>query len=122
MMKLPAIGGFLGSLAVVCGTFGVHGLTLGAQAASWWETGTLYLLVHAGVVVALGVADEKWHFPGYLFAPGALIFAGTLYAMALGAPRWLGAITPIGGTLMLAGWGLLFILGNSSATKKPKVD
>ena len=37
---------------------------------------------------------------------GAVIFAGTLYAMALGAPRWFGAITPIGGVSLLAGWAL----------------
>ena len=40
---------------------------------------------------------------------GACIFAGTLYAMALGAPRWFGAITPIGGVSLLAGWGLAAI-------------
>jgi uncharacterized membrane protein YgdD (TMEM256/DUF423 family) len=38
------------------------------------------------------------------FCGGTVVFSGTLYAMALGAPRWLGAITPIGGTLLLVGW------------------
>ena len=42
--------------------------------------------------------------PSQAIALGAAIFAGTLYAMALGAPRWLGAITPIGGSLLIAGW------------------
>ena len=42
-----------------------------------------------------------------LFLGGVLIFSGSLYAMALGAPRWFGAITPIGGLLFLAGWGVL---------------
>ena len=42
--------------------------------------------------------------PAWLFVAGAGIFAGTLYLMALGLPRWLGAITPIGGTLLISGW------------------
>lgn len=111
-MKLSAVGGMMGSLAVVCGTFGVHGLALGPQAAEWWQTGTMYLLVHAAAVTALGVAPEKWHLPGFVMAPGALIFAFTLYGLALGGPRFLGAVAPIGGTLMLGGWGLLFLFGS----------
>ena len=42
--------------------------------------------------------------PGWLFVSGGAVFAGTLYLMALGAPRWFGAITPVGGALMIAGW------------------
>ena len=42
--------------------------------------------------------------PAWLFIGGGAIFAGTLYVMALGAPRWLGAVTPIGGALLIAGW------------------
>jgi uncharacterized membrane protein YgdD (TMEM256/DUF423 family) len=44
---------------------------------------------------------------GWLFLTGILIFSGTLFLMALGGPRWLGAVTPIGGTLFLIGWGTL---------------
>jgi uncharacterized membrane protein YgdD (TMEM256/DUF423 family) len=39
-----------------------------------------------------------------LFVGGGLVFSGTLYAMALGAPRWLGAVTPLGGAALIAGW------------------
>ena len=42
--------------------------------------------------------------PGWLFVAGAAVFAGSLYALAEGAPRWLGAVTPIGGVGMIAGW------------------
>jgi uncharacterized membrane protein YgdD (TMEM256/DUF423 family) len=49
--------------------------------------------------VALGARG-----PGWLFVAGGAVFAGTLYAMALGAPRWFGAITPVGGAAMIAGW------------------
>ena len=44
---------------------------------------------------------------GWLFLAGALVFAATLYAMGLGGPRWLGAVTPVGGVLMIAGWAAL---------------
>ncbi len=44
---------------------------------------------------------------GWAFLLGSLLFSGTLYAMALGAPRWLGAVTPIGGVGLLSGWFLL---------------
>ena len=42
--------------------------------------------------------------PGWLLLSGLFIFSTTLYAMALGGPRWLGAVTPIGGTLLVLGW------------------
>ena len=112
-MNLASVGGLLGTLAISMGTLGVHGIggQLAEKQQGWWETATLYLLAHAVVVTALGMADKQWHFPGWLFAPGAAIFAGTLYAMALGAPTWLGAVTPLGGTLMFFGWCSVFILG-----------
>ena len=50
--------------------------------------------------------------PDELFVIGAAIFAGTLYAMAVGAPRWLGAVTPVGGTLLILGW--LWLAGGIS--------
>ena len=48
---------------------------------------------------------------GYAFVGGVAIFSGTLYAMALGGPRWLGAVTPIGGLTLIVGWVLLAIAG-----------
>ena len=45
--------------------------------------------------------------PGWSLLVGSLLFSGTLYAMALGAPRWLGAVTPLGGLALMAGWLLL---------------
>ncbi|MFC3302108.1 DUF423 domain-containing protein [Parvularcula lutaonensis] len=108
-MKLSAIAGVLGFLAVALGAFGAHGLEdrLGQQELGWWQTATLYLLVHAAVSAALGTGDSRWHRAGWLMAAGAALFSGTLYAMALGAPTALGAITPVGGLLMLAGWASL---------------
>ena len=88
------------AIAVAAGAFGAHGAAT-PKAAEWLRTGGLYQMVHA--VAAIAIAR---HFPrsAALLLAGAAIFALTLYAMALGAPRWFGAITPIGGTLMIAGW------------------
>lgn len=107
-MRLRAAGAALAAIAVGLGAFGAHGLRerLAAtpEAAEWWRTATLYLLVHAAAAAALP-ADRRG--PQVCLVAGAMVFAGTLYAMALGAPRWLGAITPVGGILMVAGWAWL---------------
>jgi len=96
--------GFLAALsaaiAVAAGAFGAHGAA-SPQAAEWLKTGGMYQLVHAVAALAvMGVARG----PAALFLGGGAIFAFTLYAMAIGGPRWLGAVTPIGGTLLIAGW------------------
>ncbi len=115
-----ATAALAGALGVTFGAFGAHALDarLGEQAGGWWETATLYLLVHAAA--ALAVARQARGAPaprlgGWALLSGALVFAGTLYAMALGAPRWLGGITPIGGLLMILGW----ILVAAAAIKRP---
>ncbi|QIG81027.1 DUF423 domain-containing protein [Stakelama tenebrarum] len=89
-----------GAMAVAAGAFGAHGAE--GKAAEWLQTGGHYQLVHA--VAALVAAQMGAKGPGWLFLLGAVIFAGTLYLMALGLPRWLGAITPIGGTALIVGW------------------
>ncbi|WP_026091685.1 DUF423 domain-containing protein [Blastomonas sp. AAP53] len=88
------------ALAVAAGAFGAHAAA-GEQQAEWLRTGGLYQLIHAVAAIAImGVARG----PALLLLAGSAIFALTLYAMALGAPRWLGAVTPIGGTLLIGGW------------------
>ena len=88
------------ALAIGAGAFGAHGAA-SPQAAEWLRTGGLYQLIHG--VAALALASR---FPRATVAllAGAALFALTLYAMALGGPRWLGAVTPIGGVLMIGGW------------------
>ena len=104
-MRLRATGALLAAIAVGLGAFGAHGLKDHFQAQptarEWWHTATLYLLVHAAVVAVLPVAERSARL---CLLGGVTIFASTLYAMALGAPSWLGAITPIGGLLLIAGW------------------
>ena len=107
---ITLLGALAGFLTVAFGAFGAHALsdTLTGKAAGWWETATLYLLVHAALATALSASDaEKFGTATAVLLAGAVLFAATLYAMALGAPRWFGAITPIGGLGMLAGWAMI---------------
>ena len=104
-MRLRAAGAALAAAAVGLGAFGAHGLRerflAMPEAAEWGRTATLYLLVHAAAVAAL---PEDRRGPRACLLAGAVVFAGTLYAMALGAPRWLGAVTPVGGLGLVTGW------------------
>ena len=88
------------AVAVAAGAFGAHGAT-SLKAAEWLRTGCLYQMVHA--VAALAIARSHPRCAAALLA-GSGLFSLTLYAMALGAPRWFGAITPVGGLVMIAGW------------------
>jgi uncharacterized membrane protein YgdD (TMEM256/DUF423 family) len=107
-MNRLVTAGFLGAIAIALGAFGAHALkdrlTLIPEAAGWWQTATFYLLTHA---IAIGAVAARSAWPARLWAVGSVIFAGTLYAMTLGAPRWLGAVTPVGGSLLIAGWVVL---------------
>src|SRR3989344_9111528 len=99
-MMIGVLAAVSAALAVAAGAFGAHAAA-GEQQAEWLRTGGMYQLVHA--VAALAIMGRA---PGaaWTLLAGAAIFAGTLYAMALGAPRWLGGVTPIGGTLLIGGW------------------
>ena len=110
--QLAAAGAILGGLAVALGAFGAHALQsrIGADALGWWHTAVEYQMWHALAVIALGLSGFRWtRVPAWLFAAGSVVFSGTLYAMALGAPRWLGAVTPLGGLAMIAGWAVLAV-------------
>ncbi|HEX8486255.1 DUF423 domain-containing protein [Sphingomonas sp.] len=100
MNLLMLLAALSGAVAVGAGAFGAHGAS--GAAAEWLKTGGQYQLVHA--VAALVALRMEARGPGWLFVIGGAVFAGTLYLMALGLPRWLGAITPMGGLLLIAGW------------------
>lgn len=111
------VSGISGFLAVGLGAFGAHGLQARladaadeAKRLAWWQTAAQYHLLHAlalGLVALSIVKAPQARFAGFAFALGTLLFSGSLYAMALGGPRWLGAVTPLGGLGFLAGWGVL---------------
>lgn len=117
------LSGAYGALAVGLGAFGAHGLQRrlshledGAKRLQWWETAAHYHLVHA---LALGLvayllgrhAGSLASGAGFCFAAGVLLFSGSLYTMTLTGVRALGAVTPFGGLLLIAGWVLLAIAG-----------
>ena len=100
MRLVTILAALSGAIGVAAGAFGAHGAS--GEAVEWLKTGGHYQLVHA--VAALIAVRMGARGPAWLFVAGAAVFAGTLYLMALGLPRWLGAVTPIGGAAMIAGW------------------
>jgi uncharacterized membrane protein YgdD (TMEM256/DUF423 family) len=99
MNRLMFAAALSAAIAIAASAFGAHGAT--EQAAKWLTTGGFYQLTHAVAAVALMNVARK---PAALLLLGSTIFAVTLYLMALGMPRWLGAVTPIGGVIMISGW------------------
>ena len=87
------------AMAIAAGAFGAHSAS--GIAIDWLKTGGFYQLIHALTALVL---VQRFRGVAIALLIGSLIFAGSLYAMALGAPRWFGAITPIGGPLMIGGW------------------
>jgi len=91
--------GLSGAMAVAAGAFGAHAAQGAAQ--ELLRTGGMYQLIHAVAALALAQRAPR---PALLMLGGAAVFAGSLYALALGAPRMVGAITPLGGLTLIASW------------------
>jgi uncharacterized membrane protein YgdD (TMEM256/DUF423 family) len=113
---LLTLAGAFGFSAVALGAFGAHGLRdrLAPPMLEIYRTGVLYHLVHALVVLALALGADRLRRPRLcagLFCAGIAIFSGTLYLLAITGRTWLGAVTPIGGVLLLAGWAALIVEG-----------
>ena len=106
-MTLAAISGFI---AIAVGAFAAHGVS-DPVAKDWLKTGASYEFMHAMATLAcatfMQVGARRAQFAPAFFLTGTVVFSGSLYAMALGGPRILGAVTPIGGVLFLIGWGVL---------------
>lgn len=113
----------LGFLAVALGAFGAHALRGKVSDAhlNAWQTGVLYHALHAIALLALALygraAGKKITLPAGLFVAGIVLFAGSLYAMALTGVTRLGIITPFGGLSFLAGWAALFVTLGSEPSK-----
>ncbi len=127
-----AVAGALGACAVAAGAFGAHGLKnhLSPAMLDVWNTAADYHLAHALALLALGLAitasparftQRSMLIAVVSMALGTVVFSGSLYGLALTGIGWLGAVTPIGGTLLIASWLLvirvaLTVRGNSSDT------
>ena len=111
--------GILGATGVALGAFGAHALRselLEHGMKDAWETAVRYHLLHAVGLLALGAwqkqagdADKALGWTARLWTIGVVLFAGSLYGLALGGPRWLGPVTPLGGLAFIAGWITLII-------------
>lgn len=107
----------LAATGVALGAFGAHALKsrLPPELLAIWHTGVQYHLWHALGMIAVGlsaamVPDSPWlRGAGALLLAGIVLFSGSLYALALGAPRGFGALTPIGGISLMLGWLALVV-------------
>ncbi len=117
-------GAIVGATGVAIGAFGAHGLKAYLEAAgddvdavrmlSTFETGVRYQMYHAPVLVLIGLLLARRPSPmlqvaGYCVLTGVVIFSGLLYTLVLSGMKILGAIVPIGGMLLIAGWTLLAV-------------
>ena len=96
-----------GALAVVLGAFGAHGLkALLAEngSAAIWEKAVFYHFIHAVMLFVLAQRQPLSAGPWWCFFSGIVIFSGSLYLLAVTNLHWLGAITPVGGLCLIAGW------------------
>lgn len=116
------ISGVLGFWAVASGAFGAHALksVLSEYELSIWHTGVQYLFIHCVVLLVISLLPAEMRL--YLkkafisFACGAFVFSGSLQILALSGVKWLGAVTPIGGALMLLGWVLIVLAAKPLST------
>lgn len=115
---LLSFSGLFGACGIGLGAFGAHGLQARLAAAgtqSTWDTAVLYHLVHTAALLAVALfassrerSDSRWVLrAGVWWIVGIVLFSGSLYVLALGGPRWLGPITPIGGVAFIIGWAML---------------
>jgi uncharacterized membrane protein YgdD (TMEM256/DUF423 family) len=112
-MGWVATGAVCCALAIAAGAFGAHGLEerLEARQLGLWETAARYLMYGGFGLIAIGLASEVISRPlrsaGLTLSAGTVVFSGTVFVLALGGPRWFGAITPVGGSLMILGFVFL---------------
>jgi uncharacterized membrane protein YgdD (TMEM256/DUF423 family) len=112
-----ALAGVLLALATSFGAFGAHALQsqLPPDRLQIYETAVRYHFFHALGLLGIGLAMRfidasavRWS--AVLVLVGIVLFSGSLYALAFGAPRALGIVTPVGGLALITGW-FFFALG-----------
>lgn len=105
-----ALAAACGFLSVAVGAFAAHGVT-DPIARELFKTGAQYAFMHAvATFLAAGMlrlGARRARLAPAFFLPGVVLFSGSLFALAAGAPRWVGAITPFGGLMFLGGWFVL---------------
>jgi uncharacterized membrane protein YgdD (TMEM256/DUF423 family) len=112
--------GILGALGVGLGAFGAHALQdllTNRGMTETWKTAVTYHLLHTVALLALAAwmrsAESeqrsclRWVPTAWIL--GIVLFSGSLYGLALGGPRWLGPVTPVGGLCLIAGWCMIVV-------------
>ena len=109
-----ALGALLAGLAVAAGAFGAHGLSarLSPRMLEVWETAARYQMYHALALMLVAWAASRYGgtlttLAGWGMLAGIVLFSGSLYLLALTGHGWLGALTPLGGTVWIVAWLLL---------------
>ena len=106
--RIALLVGVAGASAVLLGAFGAHALrdVLDAEQRELWHTAVDYHMWHALALLAtVGLGSGRGRRVAVVaFALGIVLFSGSLYALALGAPRWTGILTPFGGIAFVVGW------------------
>ena len=119
-MNWTSIGSLLGFLGVALGAFGAHAIQDRVEPRFFeiYKTASHYLMIHALALVLFGLSRSGRFWPGWCFLFGIVIFCGSLFALVFTGIKALGAITPIGGLLFMAGWlGFALEARNRSASK-----
>lgn len=115
MKALLVLGAINGALAVMLGAFGAHGLRNRVEESllQTWATASEYHFYHALALLLTGLLIRQFGeastlvTAGWVLFTGMLVFSGSLYVLVLSGQRWLGAVTPLGGTALIVGWALL---------------
>ena len=115
MERFVAVAGAVAALVgVMLGAFGAHGLRdrLTPADLDIFETGVRYHMYHALGLFAVAWVASRWPsgattIAGWAFIVGIVVFSGSLYTLVLTGQRWLGAVTPVGGVALIAGWAAL---------------
>lgn len=113
--NLATLAAVYGTLAVALGAFGAHALgpkLAELETIAVWKTALDYQIWHALVLLILafsGLTSRTAKAAQVCFTVGIPLFSGSLYWLALGGPRWLGPITPLGGTALIIGWFLVIV-------------
>ncbi len=118
-MNWMAVGALFAFLGVALGAFGAHALRtrITPRDLEIFEVAVRYQLTHALALLITGLilwwrgldVSRLLVITPWLFTAGIILFSGSLYALVLTGKRWLGAVTPLGGVLFLAGWLLLAV-------------
>ncbi|RJG18297.1 DUF423 domain-containing protein [Alcanivorax profundi] len=114
MKTLLVLGALNGALAVILGAFGAHGLKARVDESmlATWATASEYHFYHALALLLAGLLAKAYGVSnlvtaGWVMFTGMLVFSGSLYILVLTGQKWLGAITPLGGTALIIGWLML---------------